>query len=71
MMGITRSLNVGLFTGKFTQTTTSTYKAQLSATFMPSFSTAQVLNSDLLFRALYTLYTGLITITVYLNKRNT
>jgi hypothetical protein len=70
-MGITRSLNAGLFTGNFTQTTTSTYKAQLSTTFMPSFSTAQVLNSDLLFQALYTLYTGLITITVYLNKRNT
>lgn len=71
MMGITRSLNLGLFTGNFTQTTTSMDNSANSASFVPSLSTAPVLNFNLLNAGLYTLYTGLVTVTSYLNRKNT
>lgn len=71
MMGITRSLKVGLFTGSFTQTTTQTYKPHLSTAVTHDLSTHTSANFYLLVDYMYTLYTGLATATVYLNKKET
>ena len=71
MMGITRSLNTDLFTTKFTQTTTSMYNPQLSATNVQGLSTTQIPKVNLLINHIYTLYTGPTTTTNYLNKKET
>jgi len=69
MMGISRSLNLGLFTGKFTQTTTSTYKPHNYTNLDPKLSTNKKSKINLLKTNIYTLYTGLTTTTNYLNKK--